>query len=189
MTVAPGTRFIEEGAPGEALYVVLSGEVEVIKDDDGRDIVLAARGPGEVLGEMSLLEQRPRTASVRAVRDSEVLEIGAETFRAAARDKPVDCDHRAANGRGAAAQHRVLDDAEREARLARHARGGARARAQQSGGGDPAIERDLERDAYDYGRRGAPSWLMLDAQRGRAGAHCGTRAGDFGAPTATSRRR
>jgi signal transduction histidine kinase len=81
MKVAPGTRFIEEGAPGEALYVVLTGAVEVIKDDNGREIVLAARGPGEVLGEMSLLEQRPRTATVRAVRDSEVLEIGADTFR------------------------------------------------------------------------------------------------------------
>ena len=79
-SVAPGARFIEEGAPGNALYVVLTGEVEVTKDDDGRELVLAARGPGEVLGEMSLLEERPRTASVRAVVDSEVLEIGAETF-------------------------------------------------------------------------------------------------------------
>lgn len=80
LRVAPGTRFIEEGAPGAALYVVLSGEVEVTKDDNGREIVLAVRGPGEVLGEMSLLEQRPRTASVRAVSDSELLEIGADTF-------------------------------------------------------------------------------------------------------------
>ena len=80
LNIASGARFIEEGAPGNALYVVLTGAVEVTKDDDGREIVLAARGPGEVLGEMSLLEERPRTASVRAVRDSEVLEIGAETF-------------------------------------------------------------------------------------------------------------
>lgn len=80
LRLAPGTRFIEEGAPGEALYVVLDGEVEVVKDDNGREIVLASRGPGEVLGEMSLLEQRPRTATVRAVRETEVLEIGAQTF-------------------------------------------------------------------------------------------------------------
>jgi signal transduction histidine kinase len=81
LTVAAGTRVIEEGAPGDALYVVLAGEVEVSKNDSGREIVLANRGPGEVLGEMSLLEQRPRTASVRAVRESELLEISSDMFR------------------------------------------------------------------------------------------------------------
>src|SRR5579863_8684077 len=80
MKVGPGTRIIDEGARGDALYVILSGELEVSKNDEGRELILATRGPGEFLGEMSLLEQRPRTASVKAIRDSEVLAIDAETF-------------------------------------------------------------------------------------------------------------
>ncbi len=78
--VGAGTRIIDEGARGDALYVILSGELEVSKNDDGRELILATRGPGEFLGEMSLLEQRPRTASVKAIRESEVLAIDAETF-------------------------------------------------------------------------------------------------------------
>ena len=80
MRVGSGTRIIDEGARGDALYVILSGELEVSKNDEGRELILATRGPGEYLGEMSLLEQRPRTATVKAIRDSEVLAIDADTF-------------------------------------------------------------------------------------------------------------
>jgi signal transduction histidine kinase len=50
--------------------------------------VLASRKTGEFLGEMSLLEQTPRTASARAVRESELLEIGPESFRAVLENNP-----------------------------------------------------------------------------------------------------
>lgn len=78
---APGEVIIEEGAPGDRLYIVLSGALEVTKREGGRDITLATRRRGEVLGEMSLLEQAPRTASVRASEASELLAIGPEAFR------------------------------------------------------------------------------------------------------------
>ncbi|MDB5540650.1 MAG: hypothetical protein JWQ89_2377 [Devosia sp.] len=81
VTAAPGEVIIEEGAPGDRLYIVLSGALEVTKREGVRDITLATRRPGEVLGEMSLLEQAPRTASVRAVEASELLAIGPEAFR------------------------------------------------------------------------------------------------------------
>lgn len=81
VTAAPGEVIIEEGAPGDRLYIVLSGSLEVTKREGGRDIVLATRRPGEVLGEMSLLEQAPRTASVRATEASALLAIGPEAFR------------------------------------------------------------------------------------------------------------
>ena len=60
MAVRPGDRVIEEGAVGDALFIVLSGELEVVKNDGGRDIVLATRGAGQVIGEMSILDQAPR---------------------------------------------------------------------------------------------------------------------------------
>lgn len=76
-----GEVIIAEGTPGDRLYIVLSGALEVTKREGGRDITLATRRPGEVLGEMSLLEQAPRTASVRASEASELLAIGPEAFR------------------------------------------------------------------------------------------------------------
>lgn len=79
--VGPGEVFIHEGAQGDTLYIVLKGAVEVTKRDGDHEVTLATRGPGEFLGEMSLLEQAPRTASVRATQPSELLAIGREAFR------------------------------------------------------------------------------------------------------------
>jgi signal transduction histidine kinase len=78
---APGELIIREGAPGDTLFIILSGLLEVTKHDDDREITLATRGAGDVLGEMSLLERTPRTASVRASQPSELLVIGQEEFR------------------------------------------------------------------------------------------------------------
>ncbi len=76
LSIEPGATVIEEGAKGDALFIILAGEFEVTKRIGDRDIVLAAsRKAGEVFGEMSLLEQVPRTASVRATTAGELLEI------------------------------------------------------------------------------------------------------------------
>lgn len=81
LEAAPGETVIAEGDLGDSLYIILSGELEVTKRDAGRNITLATRQPGEFLGEMSLLEQAPRSASVRAVTASRLLVIGPEAFR------------------------------------------------------------------------------------------------------------
>jgi signal transduction histidine kinase len=81
INVAPGEVFIREGEHGGSLYIILAGAVEVTKQDGGHEVTLATRGPGEFLGEMSLLEQAPRTASVRATEPSELLAIGSDAFR------------------------------------------------------------------------------------------------------------
>ena len=78
---APGEVIIAEGAPGDSLYLILAGALEVTKRDGDRVITLATRQPGEFLGEMSLLEQAPRSASVRAVAASRLLAVGPEAFR------------------------------------------------------------------------------------------------------------
>jgi signal transduction histidine kinase len=80
--VPAGTLLMEEGTPGDGLYVVRSGELEVTRREGGEEVVLAVRGAGEVLGEMSLLEQAPRSASVRALSDSELLVIAPDAFQA-----------------------------------------------------------------------------------------------------------
>lgn len=81
LSVQPGDVVIREGAPGESLYVILSGELEITRHDKGEDIVLAQRGAGEVIGEMSLLDSQPRSATAKAIRDTELLEVGQEAWR------------------------------------------------------------------------------------------------------------
>jgi len=71
----PGELLIREGDPGDAMYVIVSGELEVTKQSGGTDVQLAKVGAGTLQGEMSAIEGRPRSASVRALADVEVLRI------------------------------------------------------------------------------------------------------------------
>jgi signal transduction histidine kinase len=78
---AAGAVICREGTPGDAVYVVESGEVAVLKEtSDGRFTLLANRGPGEILGEMSLVGKQPRSASLVAVERTQVLRIEAADF-------------------------------------------------------------------------------------------------------------
>ncbi|HYN87384.1 MAG TPA: cyclic nucleotide-binding domain-containing protein, partial [Ardenticatenaceae bacterium] len=67
VTLAEDEFLITEGDIGDALYVVLDGEVEITRRSGAQELVLAVKGSGEVLGEMALLEQAPRNASVKTL--------------------------------------------------------------------------------------------------------------------------
>ncbi|MEN8242260.1 MAG: ATP-binding protein [Chloroflexota bacterium] len=64
-----GKELFHEGDQGDRAYIIKEGEVEIIKESNGRDVLLAVRTTGEVIGEMALLEQVPRSATVRARTD------------------------------------------------------------------------------------------------------------------------
>jgi signal transduction histidine kinase len=83
-----GETLMEEGAPGDAAFIITDGEVEVTKKSDTQSIVIALREPGEVLGEMALLDNAPRMATVRAVRASRFLRISGEAFHQLLTQKP-----------------------------------------------------------------------------------------------------
>jgi uncharacterized membrane protein len=71
-----GEALFNTGEPGESLYVVKSGEIELfIKDTAGQKILLAIASVGEVFGELALLDRGPRTATALALADSELLEL------------------------------------------------------------------------------------------------------------------
>ena len=71
-----GETLFKTGEPGESLYVVRSGEVELyIKDTAGQKIALALADAGELFGELALLDQGPRTATAVAVMDSQLLSL------------------------------------------------------------------------------------------------------------------
>jgi PAS domain S-box-containing protein len=78
-----GELIFKEGDPGDAFYIIKSGAIEILKGDPikNRQIRLAIRGEGDFFGEMSLLENSPRFAYARAVRDSVVLEIARDDFK------------------------------------------------------------------------------------------------------------
>jgi len=82
--LAPGEVLFRAGAPGDALFIVSRGSVEILTDDtsgDGRaEHKLATLGSGQAFGEMALLSGGPRTATVRSVGDTDLLEIGREDF-------------------------------------------------------------------------------------------------------------
>ena len=81
VTVPAGETVIQEGDAADAMYVVLSGSLEVTKLTEGRQVVLNRVGPGEVQGEMALLEDTPRAASVTALTESTLLRVPVSTFR------------------------------------------------------------------------------------------------------------
>lgn len=73
--LVPGDELFAEGDEGDAAYVIKEGEIAIIKSSGGREVLLAVRKQGEVIGEMSLLEAAPRFASGRARTDCVLLEI------------------------------------------------------------------------------------------------------------------
>jgi signal transduction histidine kinase len=75
----PGEMIIEEGTRSDGLYVVTGGELEVTKLSGGRVISVARVGAGEVLGEISLLDDVPRIASVTAVTEVDYIKVPSET--------------------------------------------------------------------------------------------------------------
>ena len=79
--VAAGKDLFREGDPGDGLFLVISGEIDVTKKAPGGEHLLARLGPGGVLGEMSLVTADARSATGRARVDSRVLHMPAAGFR------------------------------------------------------------------------------------------------------------
>jgi small-conductance mechanosensitive channel/CRP-like cAMP-binding protein len=76
-----GESIVREGAPGESLFIIGSGRCEVTAaDPGGAERPLARVGRGDFFGEMSLLTGEPRSATVRAVEDTTVMEIDKALF-------------------------------------------------------------------------------------------------------------
>lgn len=75
-----GQGIIEEGQQGPGLFLIASGRVRVSKLEDDEQVHIAELGPGDVFGEISLLMQRPSTASVSAIENTAVLFLSGEDF-------------------------------------------------------------------------------------------------------------
>lgn len=89
-TVPKGARIIEQGAPGAEAYIVARGELEVLREGDGKakGLVLARLSSGAIFGEMALLSRSPRAASVVACKPSIVLRGRKDSLDAVAEAEP-----------------------------------------------------------------------------------------------------
>ncbi len=80
VSLRAGEFLMKQGDTGDAAFVVVKGEFEVTKQSGQSVIKIDVRNPGDVLGEMALLSRSPRSASVVAITDCEVLRISPQAF-------------------------------------------------------------------------------------------------------------
>jgi CRP-like cAMP-binding protein len=77
-----GAVLFREGEGGKEMYVVQQGRVNISKKVGGVEKILSSLGAGEFLGEMSILNNKPRSATATCAEDSRLLVIDAKTFEA-----------------------------------------------------------------------------------------------------------
>jgi CRP/FNR family cyclic AMP-dependent transcriptional regulator len=84
-----GSTLFNEGESSDRVVIVTEGQVKVsFFTDDGREILLGVRGPGELLGEMSAIDGEPRSATATALEPAEALVMTAEDFKSFITDNP-----------------------------------------------------------------------------------------------------
>jgi len=84
------TIIIHEGDTSDSLYIILSGRVKVfVSDDNGREVILAVQGPGEYFGELALVDEMPRSASVLTMVQSKFCIITKSIFDSCLTSNPA----------------------------------------------------------------------------------------------------
>ena len=84
----PGKRLFRQGDPGDAAYLIIAGEAEVSAETPAGPLVLATLGANEIVGEMAILGNVPRAATVRAKDRLITLRISKEPFMRMVREFP-----------------------------------------------------------------------------------------------------
>src|SRR5207244_10040704 len=81
-SVSRSTTVMAGGDATDSLYIVLSGRLKVMMSDaEGKEVILSILGPGEFFGEMGLIDDAPRSASVVAIEPCELLCIAKRDFK------------------------------------------------------------------------------------------------------------
>jgi len=83
-----GENIVRQGAAAGPVYVLINGQAEVLVTSRGVTTSLAKLGPGDCIGEMSMLAGEPRSATVRALKDCEAVEVKKETLAPVMADSP-----------------------------------------------------------------------------------------------------
>ncbi len=89
-TYPKNTIIISEGDDSDSLYAILTGKVKVfLSDDDGREIIINILGEGQYFGELALLDDSPRSASVMTIEETKLAVISKSAFEDCLTRNPV----------------------------------------------------------------------------------------------------
>ena len=89
-TFRPSTVVFFQGNRADKLYVILSGAAKVYRQaDDGKQKIIGTLGPGDIFGELTLLDGRERSATVETIEQTEMLSIAHRDFHAVATKNPA----------------------------------------------------------------------------------------------------
>jgi CRP-like cAMP-binding protein len=88
-TLEPGETVFDEGDPGDKLYIIQSGEIELAREAAGAPRVVARLGPGDFFGELGVVLGKPCATRAAAVRTTRVLELDRETLEAMCLEQPA----------------------------------------------------------------------------------------------------
>jgi uncharacterized protein YhbP (UPF0306 family) len=80
LEVGAGDVIVRQGAPADKFFIIIDGEVEVVREDDGQQRMLATLGRGQFFGEMAILRDSPRMATVRAVTPATLFSMDRDAF-------------------------------------------------------------------------------------------------------------
>lgn len=80
LTFAPGDLLCRQGDEGDAAYIIITGDADVLVESESGPVKVATLGPNDLLGENAILCDVPRTATVKAVTKVETLMISKELF-------------------------------------------------------------------------------------------------------------
>ncbi|HKC25303.1 MAG TPA: Crp/Fnr family transcriptional regulator [Thermoanaerobaculia bacterium] len=149
-----GERIVTQGQPGDLLFVIVRGRVSVmILSPDGREVVLTTLGEGDYFGEMALLDDSPRSASVVASERSELAILTRQVFFDLLRTNfsltRALLSSFSRRIRQANATIEGLAALDVKARLARYFRELAKSRGRSAGGGWVVVVRPSQREIAD----------------------------------------
>jgi len=82
------SAIFQQGDEGNMMFVIVEGNVQVVRTIDGKDQIWAERGPGDFVGEMAIIESAPRSATLHTQSEVRVLAIDDETFKGILRERP-----------------------------------------------------------------------------------------------------
>ncbi len=86
---AGGEDIVRQGEVGDCMYVVQTGQVEVVQKTEGGEQKLAVLGAGDFFGEMAVFEREVRSATVRAVREARILKVDKKTLLRRIKEDPL----------------------------------------------------------------------------------------------------
>jgi uncharacterized protein YhbP (UPF0306 family) len=79
--VAAGETIVRQGTPADKFFILVDGEAEVLRDEDGAQRQIASLKAGQLFGEVAIMHDQPRSATVRATTDAKLLALERDGFR------------------------------------------------------------------------------------------------------------